>query len=55
MSLARDLINAGDRDTPLQYFELCRRFWKMDHGQLDDWRDAVKAGRVPNFGTNLLY
>ena len=55
VSLARDLINAGDRDTPLQYFELCRRFWKMDHGQLDDWRDAVKAGRVPNFGANLLY
>ena len=55
MSLALDLIKAGDRDTPLQYFELCRKFWKMDRGQLDDWRDEVKAGKVPNFGANLVF
>jgi len=55
MSLARDLLKAGDRDTPLQYFELCRKFWTMDRGQLDDWRDAVKAGKVPDFGANLVY
>ncbi len=55
MSLARDLLKAGDRDTPVQYFELCRKFWTMDRGKLDDWRDAVKAGTVPNFGANLVY
>ncbi len=55
MSLALDLIKAGDRDTPLQYFELCRKFWTMDRGQLDDWRDEVKAGKFPDFGANLVY
>jgi len=55
MSLAFDLLKAGDQNTPLQYFESCRKFWKMDRGQLDDWRDAVKAGKIPDFGANLVY
>jgi len=55
MSLARDLLKAGDQETPLQYFELCRKFWTMDRGQLDDWRNEVRAGKVPDFGANLVY
>lgn len=55
MSLAKDLLEKGERDTVLQYFELCRRFWKMDHGQLDEWTRQVKAGKVPRFGANLVY
>jgi hypothetical protein len=55
MSLARDLLQKGERDTVLQYFELCRKFWKMDFGKLDGWSGEVKAGKLPDFGANLVY
>jgi hypothetical protein len=55
MSLARDMLEKGEGETVLQYFELCRGFWKMDRGRLDEWRNEVKAGRTPQFGANLVY
>jgi hypothetical protein len=55
MSLAKDLLEKGERDTVLQYFEFCRKFWKMDNGKLDRWSEDVRAGRIPDFGANLLY
>ncbi len=55
MSLAKDLLEKGERDAVLQYFELCRKFWTMDYGKLDDWSQEVKAGKIPNFGANLVY
>lgn len=55
MSLARDLVLTGDMETPLQYFELCRKFWKMGDKQLDAWEVAVKDGKTPEFGANLVY
>lgn len=55
MSLAKDLLEQGERDSVLQYFELCRTFWEMDRGQLDKWAQEVKAGKIPQFGANLVY
>ena len=55
MSLAKDLLEKGERETVLQYFELCRKFWKMDYGKLDKWNREVKAGQIPDFGANLVY
>lgn len=55
MSLAKDLLEKGERDTVLQYFELCRKFWKMDDSKLDDWSHEVKAGKIPQFCANLVY
>jgi hypothetical protein len=55
MSLAKDLLEKGERDTVLQYFELCRKFWESDQGKLDDWSREVKAGEIPKFGANLVY
>jgi hypothetical protein len=55
MSLAKDLLDKGERDVVLQYFELCRVFWKNDFGELNEWSSDVKAGRIPNFGANLVY
>jgi uncharacterized membrane protein YeaQ/YmgE (transglycosylase-associated protein family) len=55
MSLARDLLQKGERDTVLQYFQLCHNFWTGDHGKLNQWGDEVKAGMIPNFGANLVY
>ena len=55
MSLAKDLLEKGERDAVLQYFVLCRKFWQLDYGKLDEWTQAVKAGQIPDFGANLLY
>ena len=55
MSLAKDLLEKGERDVVLQYFDLSRNFWKMDYGKLNDWSQYVKAGKIPDFGANLLY
>jgi hypothetical protein len=55
MSLAKDLIEAGERDVVLEYFTLCRSFWKMGQKKLDDWTAMIKGGGMPDFGANLLY
>lgn len=55
MTLARDLINAGERKCVLQYFQKCRRFWEMGLDKLNEWDDAVRHEQMPEFGANLLY
>jgi hypothetical protein len=55
MSLARDLLERGERDAVLAYFEACRVFWKMGGSRLDAWTKEVQAGTIPNFGANLRY
>lgn len=53
MRLAQELLQHGERDVVLEYFELCARFWKRD--RLDEWASAVREGRVPDFDANLWY
>ena len=55
MTLARDLLEQGRTQAVLDYFALCRVFWKMDAGRLDAWTEDVHQGRVPNFAANLHY
>ena len=55
MSLAKDLLEKGETEVVLEYFELCRKFWKLDKGSLDQWSREVQAGEIPDFGANLLY
>ena len=55
MSLARDLLERGETEPVLKYFELCAKFWKMGGDQLTTWTADVQAGRVPQFGANLRY
>ncbi len=54
MSLAHDLLVAGDRQPVLQYLALCERFWSEDGLQrLEKWRTQVEQGKIPDFGANL--
>ena len=53
MRLAADLLQRGEKDVVLAYFELCSNFWPKD--KLKDWAALVAAGRMPNFGANLVY
>jgi hypothetical protein len=55
MSLAKGLLESGERDTVLEYFEECRTFWKMGAAKLDEWSARVRNGEIPNFGSNLRY
>lgn len=53
MTLAKALLEAGEQETVLQYFESCRKFWPNE--KLSEWSILVQAGRIPDFGPNLLY
>lgn len=53
MSLAAELLERGEKDVVLEYFELCSKFWPSE--KLADWAAMVKGGRMPDFGGNLVY
>jgi tetratricopeptide (TPR) repeat protein len=55
MSLANDLLIAGERDTVLDFIDECSKFWKMDGGKLSEWKNTIKSGGTPNFAPNLGY
>ena len=55
MSLAKDLLEHGEKEVVVEYFTLCKSFWEMHRGRLDEWIVLVQAGRIPNFGANLVY
>lgn len=55
MTLAKALLDAGERDAVLQYFDECRTFWKLGGKKLEEWSATVRGGGIPDFGANLLY
>lgn len=56
MTVAKGLLEAGERDVVLQYLDLCGAFWKYDiQGSLPAWAAEVREGRIPDFRANLLY
>jgi hypothetical protein len=52
MTLAKELLEVGETQVVLDYFDLCARFWSYEPGRLKlkQWTEAVKAGKAPNFG-----
>jgi hypothetical protein len=54
-TLAKELIEKGQADVVLQYFALCKHFWTMDRGKLDEWSATVRGGGIPDFSSNLDY
>jgi hypothetical protein len=55
MTLALELIRAGERATVLEYLALCKQFWELGPSSLDEWSNEVAAGREPRFGPHLSY
>ena len=55
MKLAEELIEKREPDAATAYFDLCAKFWVNDQGKLQQWKDAVTRGSMPNFGPNLGY
>jgi hypothetical protein len=55
MLLAKKLIERGERETVIQYLERCAKFWEMEKGRLENWKNIVKNGGMPDFGASVLY
>jgi len=55
MSLAKDLLIAGQRDSVVDFLDECGRFWKADGGKLSAWKNTIRSGGIPNFAPNLNY
>ena len=53
MSLAKALLIVGERQTVIEYFDLCREFWPRN--ELTTWKKEVQKGKIPDFGANLVY
>lgn len=55
MALAKELLERGESEVVLEYFELCKKFWDSPRRGLEQWTEDVKANRIPQFGGNLAY
>lgn len=55
MTLAKELLEKGERDTVVTYLQSCAKFWKMGGEKLQSWIAAIKGGGTPDFGSNLHY
>ena len=55
MTLAAELLERGEKETVLAYFNDCRVFWKSGGTRLDAWTSALTEGRPPDFGPNLRH
>jgi len=57
MTLAKELLEQGEREIVLEYFELCKKFWWWSFRvvPIHTWKKAIKRGTIPDFGANLLY
>ena len=53
MILAKQLLEKGERETVIQYLDLCANFWKNERGRLEKWKNIIKQGGMPDFGANL--
>jgi len=55
MTLARDLLNAGEKDSVLEFFRLMAISWPRETVQFGKWADQVRAGSKPDFSVYLVY
>jgi len=55
MTLAKELLEKGEREVVIKYFQLCANFWKGGRDRLKNWTSTVKGGGIPDFGANLDY
>ena len=47
MELAKELLEAGEHEVVLQYFDQCAKFWKSGQDDLREWSTVVQAGGMP--------
>lgn len=55
MTLAKELLERGERDVVVEFLHLCTNFWKSHDHRPETWAYAIEHGEVPEFGANLDY
>ncbi|MEM7164590.1 MAG: RNA polymerase subunit sigma-24 [Planctomycetota bacterium] len=55
MMLAKELLQRGEKEVVLRYLEQCSTFWVSGKDQLNQWSELIRAGKTPDFGSNLRY
>ncbi|HEY8559613.1 MAG TPA: hypothetical protein VIL74_04355 [Pyrinomonadaceae bacterium] len=55
MRLAKALLEKGETETVLEYFDLCDKFWKPRFSATAEWKAAIRKNETPDFGANLRY
>ena len=57
MKLAKELLEMGEKQTVLEYLELCKVFWKKIFSwmKIRKWKRTIEKGEIPDFRANLLY
>lgn len=53
MSLAQALLQQGEKEVVLEFFQLVGKFWKDK--KLNRWTKQVNQDKIPDFGANLSY
>jgi hypothetical protein len=53
MTLAKELLEAGERDAVAEFLRRCGGFWHAP--KREEWLSEIEAGRTPDFGANLDY
>lgn len=54
MSLAKDLLKKGHKTSVVEFLNQCKNLW-YDHKKVDKWIIEINAGKIPDFGANLVY
>jgi hypothetical protein len=57
MTLAKELLEAKESKSVLEYLDACAKFWKTDAAKvtIQTWKNEILSGSIPNFRGNLLY
>lgn len=55
MSLARDLLAAGERATVLEYVNSFHDLSPEAMDKLNRWAKLIQSGAIPDFGANILF
>lgn len=55
LALVRDLLAAGERQAVINFFDECAAFWTTGKDSLSNWKRAVEAGEMPDFGPGFHY
>lgn len=50
MTLAKELLERGERATVLEFFKRCGPLWKGGADKLANWSATVRGGSIPDFG-----
>lgn len=57
MTLAKELLEIGEKEIVLKYFDECLKFWNSDNAKekIREWKKTISSGDIPNFEGNLVY